>query len=68
MARIILAPAGEEIALGDELKAGFAAPPLIVPLDQPWVIAPDQGLALTAQSGRWNSHITGPVMLVGAQE
>lgn len=65
LARIVLPSPGARVPVGDALKAGFAAAPLVVPLDQPWVIAPDQGAALAAADGAWPRHIEGPVVLVG---
>lgn len=65
LARIVLPAAGSSVRVSEAMKAGFAAAPLAVALDQPWVIAPDQGTALASPDGAWPRTLTGPVLLVG---
>lgn len=65
LARIVLPAAGSGARVSEAMKVGFAAAPLAVPLDQPWVIAPDQGAALASPDDAWPRTITGPVLLVG---
>lgn len=65
LARIVLPATGGSVRVSEAVKAGFAAAPLAVALDQPWVIAPDQGSALASPDGAWPRTITGPVMFVG---
>ncbi len=65
LARIVLPAAGATVPVTDVLKAGFVAAPLVVPLDQPWVIAHDLGAALASADGTWPRSVAGPVLLVG---
>ncbi len=65
LARIVLPLPGQRVSLGDSLRAGFAAPPLAVPLDAPWVIDPDLGSSLQSCDGSWLEHVAGPTLLIG---
>lgn len=67
LARIVLPPTGQRAMLGDSLRAGFAAPPLVVPLNAPWTIDPDLGSALQSRSGSWPEHFAGPTLLMGSR-
>jgi predicted phosphodiesterase len=64
-ARIVLPPAGQGVAPGEKWRAGFAAPPLAVPLDTPWAIDPDLGSSLQSRDGTWPDRIAGPTLLIG---
>ena len=65
LARIVLPLAGQGFALGEGLRAGFAAPPLAVPLDAPWNVDPDLGSSLRSRNGSWPEHVAGPTLFIG---
>jgi hypothetical protein len=67
LARIVLPLTGQRAMLGGGLRAGFAAPPLVVPLNTPWTIDPDLGSSLQSRSGSWPEHLTGPTLLIGGR-
>jgi hypothetical protein len=65
LARIVLPPTGRRASIGEDLRAGFAAPPLVVPLNAPWSVDPDLGSSLQSRDGSWPGDVAGPTLLVG---
>jgi hypothetical protein len=65
LARIVLPQAGQGAWFGDGLCADFVVPPLVVPLDAPWVIDADLGSDLQSRDGSWPEHVAGPTLLIG---
>jgi predicted phosphodiesterase len=65
LARIVLPLAGQRASIDESLRVGFAAPPLVVPLDAPWAIDADLGSALESRNGSWPEHVVGPTLLIG---
>ncbi|MDX2203529.1 MAG: metallophosphoesterase [Hyphomicrobiaceae bacterium] len=63
-AHIVLPLCETAVPVVSAMKDGFGQPPLAVPLDRPWAVAPDLGSALEAADGRWPEAVSRPTMLI----